>query len=78
MSPEFLLRFKIFLASIDVVPYDLPRELAEMRSNLEKFKSAQKLVDFKDQVIWKLAKTSKSEVHAHDEEADKEISEWEK
>ena len=45
---------KPFKVNIDVIPYDLPRELKEKREQLKKFKIHQELLDFKDSIIWKL------------------------
>jgi len=35
-----------------VYPYDLPRELTEKRLEMEKGKSIEKVIEFKDEVIY--------------------------
>lgn len=45
---------KPFQTNIDVYPYDLPRELTEKRMELEKVKSIEKVLEFKDEVIYQL------------------------
>ncbi len=42
------------IVDIDVIPYDLPRELKATREKLEKFKIHKELLSFKDKIIWKL------------------------
>lgn len=46
------LNSKPFQVNIDVYPYDLPRELTEKRLEMEKMKSIEKVVEFKDEVIY--------------------------
>lgn len=52
-SIEFLIS-KVFKVNIDVYPYDLPRELSEKRIQLEKAKALRALLDFKDELIFRL------------------------
>ena len=49
-SIEFITS-KAFKVEIDVVPYDLPRELKDKREKLEKYKAQKELLDFKDRLI---------------------------
>jgi palmitoyltransferase len=37
-----------------VYPYDLPRELTELRLQLQKAVAQKQLLDFKNEIIWKL------------------------
>jgi len=46
------LNSKPFQVNIDVYPYDLPRELTEKRLEMEKARSIEKVVEFKDEVIY--------------------------
>lgn len=46
---------KQFKVEIDVLPNDLPRELAERRTLLEHYEEQRRLLKFKDDVIWKLS-----------------------
>ena len=55
---EFLVA-KPFKQNIDVYPYDLPRELTEMRLQLQKVNAQKALIDFKNEVIWKLIEEKK-------------------
>ena len=55
---------KPFKVQIDVTPYDLPRELKEKREKLKKFKIHQELLNFKDNIIWKLYQ-EKKEISAY-------------
>ena len=63
-------------------PYDLPRELSEKRVQLEKAKALRALLDFKDELIFRLM-IQKKEVEEHvkeelDQAATEEINEWAK
>lgn len=63
---EFLLRsrsvredvegllLKVFRTDIDQTPYDLPRELKELRAKLERKAVGTQLLKLKDEVIWRL------------------------
>jgi hypothetical protein len=44
---------------VDVTPYDLPRELKQKREKLKKFKIHQELLNFKDNIIWKVYQEKK-------------------
>ena len=46
---------KQFKVEIDVMPNDLPRELAEKRVLMEHYEEQRILLKFKDDVIWKLS-----------------------
>ena len=46
---------KQFKVEIEVLPGDLPRELAERRVLLEHYEEQRRLLKFKDDVIWKLS-----------------------
>ena len=46
---------KHFKVEIDVLPNDLPRELAERRVLMEHYEEQRKLLKFKDDVIYKLS-----------------------
>jgi len=52
---------KPFKTTIDVVPYDLPRELGEQREKIEKTKVVQDILNMKDKVIFELIKKYKTE-----------------
>lgn len=62
---------KPFKVQVDVTPYDLPRELKEKREKLKKFKIHQELLNFKDNIIWKIYQEKK-------EIEDKAVEELEK
>ena len=68
--------------NIDVYPYDLPRELSEKRLQLEKAKALRSLLDFKDELIFRLMCQKKEiEVSVKEEldaAATEEINEWAK
>lgn len=70
------------LASIDVYPYDLPRELLEIKKELEKIESYKTALKFKDEVIFKLLldrKVIEEKVkNDADNEISEEVSEWAK
>ena len=73
---------KPFQTSIDVYPYDLPRELTEKRMELEKIKSIEKVLEFKDEVIYQLLNTRETKLQQLKENMEKaaseEITEWSK
>lgn len=48
------LLLKAFKTDIDQTPYDLPRELKELREKLERKNVGQQLLKLKDEIIWKL------------------------
>ena len=50
---------KHFKVEIDVLPNDLPRELAERRVLMDHYEEQRKLLKFKDDVIWKLSQELK-------------------
>ena len=68
--------------NIDVYPYDLPRELTEMRLQLQKVHAQKALVKFKDELMWELLKEKKEaeeKVKQQMEEAAyQELQEWAK
>ncbi|KAL4468003.1 hypothetical protein ABPG72_015873 [Tetrahymena utriculariae] len=78
---EFLVA-KPFKVNIEVYPYDLPRELTDMRLQLQKASAQQALIDFKNEVIWKILeerKEQEEEVKTKMEKAaSEEINEWAK
>lgn len=55
---EFLVA-KPFKSNIDVYPYDLPRELTEIRQQLKKVEAQKALIEFKNEVIWKIMEEKK-------------------
>lgn len=71
---------KQFKVEIDVMPNDLPRELAERRVLLEHYEEQRKLLKFKDDVIWKLSQELKKKYDYYQDEFDKEtrheMNEW--
>lgn len=71
---------KQFKVEIDVLPNDLPRELAERRVLLEHYEEQRKLLKFKDDVIWKLSQELKKKYDYYQDEFDKEtrheMNEW--
>ena len=46
---------KQFKVDVDVIPNDLPRELAERRVLMDHYEEQRKLLKFKDDVILKLS-----------------------
>jgi hypothetical protein len=48
------LLLKSFKKEIDQTPYDLPRELKELRERLDKKKVGTELLKMKDEIIWRL------------------------
>jgi len=73
---------KPFKTTIDVVPYDLPRELGEQREKIEKMKVVTDILAMKDGVIFQLIKKYKEEEEKISAELNKtaqdEIDEWAK
>ena len=71
---------KQFKVEIDIVPNDLPRELAERRVLLEHYEEQRKILKFKDDVIWKLSQKVKEKHDYYQDEFDKEtrheMNEW--
>ena len=71
---------KQFKVEIDVLPNDLPRELAERRTLLEHYEEQRRLLKFKDDVIWKLSQELKKKYDYYQDEFDKEtrheMNEW--
>ena len=51
---------KPFKTDISVYPYDLPRELTELRLQLQKANAQAKIIDQKNEVIWNLLNERKS------------------
>jgi len=45
---------KVFKTDIDQTPYDLPRELKDLKDKLEKKTVGQQLLKLKDEIIWRL------------------------
>ena len=46
---------KQFKVAIDILPNDLPRELAERRALMDHYEEQRKLLKLKDDMIWKLS-----------------------
>lgn len=73
---------KPFKTTIEVVPYDLPRDLARQREKIEKMKVAQEIIDMKDHLIFELLNrlNEEEEKAAADmnKAAQEEINEWSK
>jgi len=71
---------KQFKVEIDVMPNDLPRELAEKRVLMEHYEEQRRLLKFKDDVIWKLSQELKKKYDYYADEFDKEtrheMNEW--
>lgn len=71
---------KQFKVEIDVLPNDLPRELAERRVLLEHYEEQRRLLKFKDDVIWKMSQELKKKYDYYQDEFDKEtrheMNEW--
>lgn len=71
---------KHFKVAIDVMPNDLPRELAERRALMDHYEEQRKLLKFKDDVIWKLTQELKKKYEYYQDEFDKEtrneMNEW--
>jgi len=65
----------IFKANIEIYPYDLPRDMSDIRSELEKIESYKLALQFKDEVIFRLLLERKANEEKFRGEADKEISE---
>jgi hypothetical protein len=65
---------------IDILPNDLPRELAERRVLMDHYEEQRKLLKFKDDVIWKLSQELKKKFDYFQDEFDKEtrneMNEW--
>ncbi|CAD8111607.1 unnamed protein product [Paramecium sonneborni] len=73
---------KPFKVQIDVYPYDLPRELTELRLQLQKASAQQQLIEFKNEIIWKLLSEKQMDEETIKQElerqASEEINEWSK
>lgn len=71
---------KQFKVEIDVLPNDLPRELAERRVLMEHYEEQRKLLKLKDDMIWKLSQELKKKYDYFQDEFDKEtrheMNEW--
>ena len=71
---------KPFKVEIKINPYDLPRELKERREQLKKFKIHKELLEFKDNIIWKIYQEKKKVEDEAVDELEKatnaEIQEW--
>ena len=71
---------KHFKVEVDVVPNDLPRELAERRTLMEHYEEQRRLLKFKDDTIWKLSQEVKKKFDYYQDEFDKEtrneMNEW--
>jgi len=68
----------LILETIDVYPYDLPREVTERKTQLQQALSARGMVDFKNLVIWRLLEEKKTFQQAVKQAAMQEIKEWTK
>jgi hypothetical protein len=71
---------RLQLVNIDIYPYDLPRELSERRLQLERTKGYKQILEFKDEVVFKLL-VQKKELETKlrddmDKAANEEINEW--
>jgi Ca2+-binding EF-hand superfamily protein len=91
---EFLLRsrslrediegllLKSFKREIDQTPYDLPRELKELRERLDKKKMGTELLKMKDEIIWRLFNEKKvreeDSVVKFNQTVSEEIASWAK
>lgn len=73
---------KPFKTTIEVVPYDLPRELGEQREKIEKMNVVQQILDMKDKVIFELINKYAEEEEKMTADLNKaaqaEINEWSK
>ncbi|KAM3142964.1 hypothetical protein pb186bvf_005027 [Paramecium bursaria] len=71
---------KPFKIQIDVYPYDLPRELTELRLQLQKASAQSQLLEFKNEVIWKLINDKQVDEEKLKQELERqaaqEINEW--
>lgn len=71
---------KHFKVEIEILPNDLPRELAERRVLMDHYEEQRKLLKFKDDVIWKLSQELKKKYDYFQDEFDKEtrneMNEW--
>ena len=71
---------KTFKTEIDVVPYDLPREMHQVRSQLEEASQLESLLEMKDVVIFELYNRIKNvfreSVSDLETAANQEISSW--
>jgi len=71
---------KHFKVEIDILPNDLPRELAERRVLMDHYEEQRKILKFKDDVIWKLSQELKKKYDYFQDEFDKEtrneMNEW--
>lgn len=71
---------KPFKTSIEVIPHDLPRELAEKRLVIEKYESQKELLSLKDELIYKLVheknKNHQGQIDTMRETSTKEFEEW--
>ena len=85
-SVDFLIRAKMlsdnveyiaskpFKADIEVVPFDLPREIKQKREKLDQYKSQKKLLDFKDNLIWSLYRKMKEREEQDEKRLENEIN----
>lgn len=68
--------------TIDVSAKDLPKELAEIRQHLRKFRASQAQVEFKNEALSRLVKNTKITLKennaALEQSAEQEIAEWTK
>lgn len=73
---------KAFKTEIDQTPYDLPRELKDLREKLERKTVANQLLRFKDEVIWRLFNERKNRetesVEKFNQSVAQEIESWAK
>lgn len=73
---------KHFKVDVEVLPNDLPRELAERRVLMDHYEEQRKLLKFKDDVIYKLSQELKKKYDYFQDEFDKEtrneMNEWAK
>lgn len=71
---------KAFKTEIDVVPYDLPREMLQIRKEIEENNQLDMLIEMKDEVIWgllnELKLIFKDSVSDLDKAANQEIASW--
>lgn len=76
------LLLKVFRTEIDQNPYDLPRELKELREKLERKNVGQQLLRLKDEIIWRLfndkQKREEESIEKFNKTVAQEIESWAK
>lgn len=69
-----------FKTEIDIFPYDLPREMFHIRSELEEAGQLESLLQMKDRVVWdlfhRIKNVAKESVTELESTANQEISSW--